>query len=246
MELLLQPRLRLSDRALVAMQATGARARLGLHQHRLLPPGKEMRDIARDAGLLRQACRIAQAGRGSAAPTLSLRITEAQVASGLLTRLIGEALGECDLPPDRMELEFCENSLLGDETEMLYTLAALRDLGVGLVLGGFGAGVSSLTLLRRRSIAGLLSGLKLDRLLLSEQGDAACDDEFLCGLTATAHALGLLVIAEGIDCQRDFERLRDAGCDQGLGSWLGEPQPAIAPDWAGWFAQAGPEIASAC
>ncbi len=176
--------------------------------------------------MLRDACRLAMACQPGLAPTLSLRITEAQAASGLLGRLIAEVLCDSHLPPERMELEFSEDSLMGDEHDMMYLLAALRDLGIGLVFGGFGSGVSSLTLLRRRSLAGLLSGLKLDPLLVRDLVGENGSTDLLHGLTETAHALGLLVIAEGIESELHYRRLLAAGCDQGLGPWLGEAAPA--------------------
>lgn len=229
-ELLFQPRFSLSDRKLVAVEASAAHARPRLHRGQ--PAAREIRDIGRDATMLRDACRLAMACSPDVAPLLSLHVTEAQAASGLLARLIAEVLCDSHMPPERMELEFSEGSLQADEHDMLYLLAALRDLGVGLVLGGFGNGVSSLTLLRRRSLAGLLSGLKLDGLLvrdLVEDTDLVkndCNIKFLHGMTESAHALGLLVIAEGIESERHHRRLLDSGCDQGLGTWLGDAMPA--------------------
>ncbi len=221
-ELLFQPRYSLLDRTLKALEATSARLRPRLH-HGL--PGRDTRDIGRDSAMLRDACRLASGWRGTTLPVLSLRVTEAQAASGLLARVIAEVLCDSGLAPERMELEFSENSLKADECDLLYLLAALRDLGVGLVLGGFGSGVSSLTLLRRRSVAGLLSGVKLDQLLVHEPAED--HDGFLHGLAESAHALGLLVIAEGIESETQCQRLSQAGCDQGLGAWLGDAGSAM-------------------
>ncbi len=228
-ELLLQPRFRLADSALAAVEASALRPRARLSRLTSEPsPWRETsRDVARDGAMLRDACSLAAAWDMSGAPTLSLRITEMQVASGMLAELIAEILAECRLPPERMELEFSEDSLQVDANDLSYLLAALRDLGIGLVLGGFGGHVSSLTLLRRRSLAGLLSGLKLHPLLMHELGASNDDAAFLDGLVATAHALGLLVVAEGVDTETQASRLRSAGCDQALGSWLGEARPAL-------------------
>lgn len=222
-ELLFQPRFRLLDRTLLVMEASAAHLRPRLS--RGMPPGREIRDVGRDSMMLRDACRLAAGWRGPARPGLSLRITEIQAASGLLARVIAEVLCDTGLAPERMELEFSEDSLQADECDLLYLLAALRDLGVGLVLGGFGSGVSSLTLLRRRGLAGLLSGLKLDQLLVHELAAEDAGAGFLRGLTDTAHALGLLVLAEGVESELHYQRLLHAGCDQGLGAWLGPAEP---------------------
>ena len=223
-ELLFQPRFRLLDRTLVVMEASAANLRPRLY--RGMSPGREIRDIGRDGMMLHDACRLAAGWHGAAPPGLSLRITEIQAASGMLARLIAEVLCDTGLAPERIELEFSEDSLQADECDMLYLLAALRDLGVGLVLGGFGSGVSSLTLLRRRSLAGLLSGLKLDQLLVHEMAVEDADCDFLRGLVDTGHALGLLVLSDAIDGELQYRRLLDIGCDQGLGAWLGAATPA--------------------
>ncbi len=229
-ELLLQPRFDLAGGGLVAFEATAFRQRRSFrHQPSMRDamhePREPSRDVARDGAMFQRACMLAANSRSATPWVLSLRITEAQVACGLLTSLIADSLAACGLSPQRMELEFSEGSLETDEAELLYLLAALRDLGVGLALGGFGGSISSLTLLRRRSLAGLLSALKLHPLLLGElSGDG--DNGFLRGLIATAHALGLRVVADGIENAVQHQRLQEARCDQGLGTWLGEPLPA--------------------
>ena len=223
-ELLFQPRFRLLDRTLMAMEASATYMRPRMHH--VMPSARQIRDVGRDGMMLRDACRLAAGWLGAAPPALSLRITEMQAASGMLADLIAEVLCETGLASERMELEFSEDSLQADECDTLYLLAALRDLGVELVLGGFGSGVSSLTLLRRRSLAGLLSGLKLDQLLVHEMAADNADIGFLRGLTDSAHALGLLVIAEGVEGEPQCHRLLQAGCDQGLGAWLGAVEPA--------------------
>ncbi len=211
----------------MVMEASVAHARPRLF--RSLAPGREIRDVGRDGALLRDACRRAAGWHATPLappPGLSLRVTEIQAASGLLAHTIAEVLCDSGLAPERMELEFSEDSLQADEGDLLYLLAALRDLGVELVLGGFGSGVSSLTLLRRRSLAGLLSGLKLDQLLVHELAAGDADTGFLRGLVDTAHALGLLVSAVGIESELHYQHLLQGGCDQGLGGWLGAAEPA--------------------
>ena len=233
--LLFQPRFQLAGGGLVAIEAFALRPRAALQgttragrpTYGLASEREPGRDIGRDGAMLRHAGRLVAHATLASSPILSLRITEAQAASGGLARLIAEMLAETDLPPSRLELEFSESCLQADESELLYLLAALADLGVGSVLGGFGAHVSSLTLLRRRSLAGLLTGLKLHPLLVHDLDAEGTDDAFLAALIATAHALGLVVIAEGVASEPYEARLREAGCDQALGPWLGEAQPAL-------------------
>lgn len=234
-ELLFQPRFRLADRRLVAFEATTPRQRTRLFRGQALAQ-RDNREILRDRTVFHDACRYAASWTFQSAPDvaetvplLSLRVSELQAASGLLAALLCEVLAESRLPAGRVELEFSEESLDGDEQELLYLLGSLRDLGVGVILGGFGASVSSLTLLRRRSIAGLLSGLRLSAAAAQELAESdQRDRDFLRGLGECAHALGLAMLAEGVETQAQFECLRDAGCDQAVGGWLGAQVPAVA------------------
>ena len=181
------------------------------------------RDVARDRTMLRQACHLATE-RGAMAPLLSVAVTEAQAACGMLACLVGDLLNECRLPPDRLELEFCDDSLHGDESNLLHLLAALDGLGVRLVLAGFGGGISEAARLRRRGLAGLLSGVRLHPSLVDGLDAASAETQSTRGLVAAAHALGLTVIAGNIDSAVQARRLEESGCDEGAGAWLGAEQ----------------------
>lgn len=125
------------------------------------------------------------------------------------------------MPPERLELELTESQLLADDTETLLALSAVRDLGVGLTLDDFGAGQTSLSVLKRLP----LTAMKLDRALVrglpAEREDAA----IARALIATAHALGLSVVAEGIETEAQRAFLAAAGCDEGQGYLFSEAVP---------------------
>ena len=226
----LQPRYGLLDGGLVAYEATLLRAGMG-------QGAPDHRSLVGDGMMLRQACHLA-ASRTSHMPALSMRINGAQSASGMLDRMITEAIAECGLPPDRLELEFCIESLQSDEAELRRLLSALRASGIGVVLAGYGMPICGLTLLRTRGVAGLLSAVKLEWPHIRSLDQAAA---ITCGLIATAHALGIGVIAAGIDHEADARRLRDAGCDQGVGTWLGAAKPAT--EIATFYRLAGAPVA---
>lgn len=234
-DLLFQPRYRLADRRLTALEATTQRNRSRLFRGQ--PPSpRDGREILRDRILFHDACRYAarwspaspQSASGCA-PLLSLRVSEVQAASGMLAPLLSEVLAESGLRAGRLELEFSEESLERDEQDLLYLLGSLRDLDVGIVLGGFGSSVSSLTLLRRRSIAGLLCGVRIAASTTRDlAGSDQRDQDFLRSLCDCAHALGLTLLAEGVDSEQLLERLLEAGGNEGIGDWLGEPMTATA------------------
>nr|WP_242011340.1 EAL domain-containing protein [Acetobacter fallax] len=135
------------------------------------------------------------------------------------------ALSESGVSAERLDLEFSESSLTADSDTLYYSLAALRDVGVGLVLSGLGTGVTSLTLLRDRVLGGLLTGLKLDRLLLLRDPMHAEAGHVLARtIVKLGGDFGLTTRADGIDTQETLAFLQDIGCQEGRGSVLGKPQ----------------------
>ncbi len=179
------------------------------------------RSHAREHAALLQALEVALRWPGCGTADVSLRISDGLSCSGLLTQTLTEILTELDFPAERLQLEFSETALQADEPDLLFALAALRDLGVVPILGGLGGGISSLSLLRRRSLTGLLGAVKLDAALVRDCDNGESDAEFLRGLVRASHALGLLVVAEGIDNARQHDTLLAAGCDEGQGAFSG-------------------------
>jgi EAL domain-containing protein (putative c-di-GMP-specific phosphodiesterase class I) len=137
-------------------------------------------------------------------------------------RLIGQvtaALTASGLAPARLELVIPEAALVEVDGDGLLALAALRDLGVGLCVDGFGAGLASLTLLRRLP----LTGLKLARTLVRALPDDREEAAILRAILGTAQAIGLSVIADGVESERQRAFLAQSGCQQGQGALFGAP-----------------------
>jgi EAL domain-containing protein (putative c-di-GMP-specific phosphodiesterase class I) len=144
---------------------------------------------------------------------LSINVAARQLSDGVLLEQVGQALQSEGLSPEQLELEVPESVLLEGSESMLFTLAALRDIGVGLALDDFGAGATSLGTLRRLPF----SAVKLDRGLIRGLPDQAEDVTIVRAVIDTAHVLGLAVIAAGVEtpAQRDF--LSHYGCDEAQG-----------------------------
>jgi EAL domain-containing protein (putative c-di-GMP-specific phosphodiesterase class I) len=175
---------------------------------------------------LRSACREAQ--RWHASLTVSVNVSARQLAAGVLLGQVAAALEESGLPPERLELELTESLLIDVDTDTLLALSALRDLGVGLALDDFGTGYASLSALKRLP----LTAIKLDRSLIRDLPGEREDTAIVRAAIATGHALGLAVVAEGIetDLQRAF--LAECGCDEGQGHLFSRPvPPELLPAW---------------
>ncbi|MHC8418719.1 putative bifunctional diguanylate cyclase/phosphodiesterase [Streptomyces sp. NB004] len=119
------------------------------------------------------------------------------------------------VPAGALQLEITEHVLLEDPQRAADTLNALTGHGVKMSLDDFGTGYSSLVHLRRLPV----SELKIDRSFVARLAVDAEDAEIVRCTVDLAHSLGLLVVAEGVEDDETWERLRDLGCDAVQG-WL--------------------------
>ncbi|MGE9693943.1 putative bifunctional diguanylate cyclase/phosphodiesterase [Streptomyces sp. NRRL F-5630] len=119
------------------------------------------------------------------------------------------------VPPGALQLEITEHVLLEDPQRAADTLAGLTGHGVKMSLDDFGTGYSSLVHLRRLPV----SELKIDRSFVARLAIDTEDAEIVRCTVDLAHSLGLVVVAEGVEDDETWERLRDLGCDAVQG-WL--------------------------
>jgi EAL domain-containing protein (putative c-di-GMP-specific phosphodiesterase class I) len=218
-----QPRICL--RSGVALGAE-ALARWPHRRRGLLPPGSFL-PLAEEAGLtaelgawaLRTACTAATTWPGESG--VSVNVAAAQLAGGHLPSQLATALESSGLPPERLTLEFGESVLADTGLDALLTLSALRDLGIGLAVDKFGHGPASLSLLRRLP----LTTLKLDRALVRDAVDNPEDRAILHAITLTGHAIGLCVVADGVETEAQRSMLAELGCDAAQGFLLSAAVP---------------------
>ncbi|MEV6393208.1 bifunctional diguanylate cyclase/phosphodiesterase [Streptomyces sp. NPDC051907] len=128
---------------------------------------------------------------------------------------VAARLARHGVPPGALQLEITEHVLLEDPQRAADTLAGLTDHGVKMSLDDFGTGYSSLVHLRRLPV----SELKIDRSFVARLAVDNEDAEIVRCTVDLAHSLGLLVVAEGVEDDETWERLRDLGCDAVQG-WL--------------------------
>jgi EAL domain-containing protein (putative c-di-GMP-specific phosphodiesterase class I) len=169
--------------------------------------------------VLRNACASAQTW--PLKWSVSVNVSARQLSEGALLQQVAVALDESGLSPDRLELELTESMLVDVTVDTLLTLSAIRDLGVGIALDDFGTGFASLAMLKRLP----LTVMKLDRSLVRDLPGDREDAAIVRAVVQTGHALGLSVVAEGIETEQQRAYLSGIGCDEGQGYLFSHPLP---------------------
>src|SRR5204862_8296219 len=123
------------------------------------------------------------------------------------------------LPPESLEIEVTETSLMENIELGIRTLTRLRDMGVRIAIDDFGTGYSSLGYLKRLPI----DSVKLDASFVKDATTDPDDAALVMAIITLAHNLRLNVIAEGIETEDQFAFLRLLRCDEGQGYFFGRP-----------------------
>lgn len=221
-----QPKVRLSDNAVEGAEVLirwTDRAFGAVSPGTFIPLAEEIGVIgAIGTWVLREACAEALRFReaGLAVP-LAVNVSAHQLRTGTLVPMVEDLLRESGLPPAGLHLELTESSLISDYENTVAQLAALRGMGVATALDDFGTGYSSLSYLRRLPI----DHLKIDRAFVMNLETDSADVTVVGGIVAMAHALGLKVIAEGIETKVQAQILAGMGCDIGQGYLFSKPVP---------------------
>ncbi|MDP9797293.1 diguanylate cyclase (GGDEF)-like protein [Catenuloplanes nepalensis] len=166
----------------------------------------------------------------------ALNVSVRDLHTGDVVDQIEDRLQRYGLPADRLQLEITESALMADPRRVLVTLSRLSRLGIAIALDDFGTGYSSMQHLRRLP----LSEVKIDRsfvLGMAEDGD---DAAIVRSMIELAGALGLRVVAEGVEDERTWRMLHAAGCHVAQGWFYGRPMPA--EEFGVWLSRYRPPV----
>ncbi|HYC04779.1 MAG TPA: bifunctional diguanylate cyclase/phosphodiesterase [Azospirillaceae bacterium] len=194
----------------------------------IIGPG-EFIPTAEDTGLivpigewvLRQACTQVRTwlDAGMAPTQIAVNVSERQFRSGHLPALIDVLLQETAIPPHLLQLEITESVLPQDLDGALKQMRWIADRGVALALDDFGTGYSSLSYLRDLP----LDCLKIDRKFIKDMVEDTNTRHIVHAIVAMARAMGLKVVAEGIETPTQLDMLRDLGVEEGQGYLFAKP-----------------------
>ena len=162
--------------------------------------------------------------------TVAVNLSAHSLIDPDLTDDVDGALDRHGLPGEVLVLEITESSVMTDRERARATLVRLAELGVALSIDDFGTGYSSLAYLHRLPV----DELKIDRTFVGDL-DAASNGAIVTASIDIARALGLRVVAEGVEDQETWDRLAALGCEVVQGYHL--CRPVTADDLAAWMAE---------
>jgi diguanylate cyclase (GGDEF)-like protein/PAS domain S-box-containing protein len=159
---------------------------------------------------------------GAAPVRIAVNVSSLQFARTDFVETVAETLRSTGFPPGWLELEITESLIMRDVDEAVRRMARLRALGVSIAIDDFGTGYSSLSYLRQLPV----DALKIDRSFMPEIESAAGTLPLVQTIISLAHDMGLRVLAEGVENDRQARLLYAAGCDRAQGHFFGEPLTA--------------------
>ena len=154
--------------------------------------------------------------------SLSINVATRQLLDSEFPDVIGAALAETGVDAGSVWLEITETALLADVHTATAALRELRSLGLHLAVDDFGTGYSSLTYLKRFPV----ECIKIDKSFVGGLGIEADDTTIVGAVVQLGRALGLHVVAEGVESPLQLERLRELECDRAQGYLFSRPRPA--------------------
>ena len=177
--------------------------------------------------ILRDACKQAaewyvRGWRGF----VSINIAALQFQQADLVSSVEQALTLSNLPPNCLELEITEGTLIKDINRTRNIILRLKKIGIKIALDDFGTGYSSLSYLQQLPI----DSLKIDRSFINQIPGSSKSARLCKAIINMAHSLDLQVIAEGIEEQPQLDFLQEADCEEYQGYLFGRPVPASEID----------------
>jgi diguanylate cyclase (GGDEF)-like protein len=153
--------------------------------------------------------------------TISVNLSARQLSDSHLVEHLAEEMREGGHDPGVLCLEVAEGALEAAPELAMRQLAALNELGITLAIDDFGTGTSSSIMLSELPV----HILKIDTTLVSQLGRVENDVDPVHDVVELGHALGLRVVAEGVETDAQLARLRQLGCDGAQGFLFSQPMP---------------------
>lgn len=153
--------------------------------------------------------------------SIAINVSQVQFLNGDLAGDFDEVFRQFDLPRGALHVELTESILMTRPEQALAILRQLRERGICVSLDDFGTGFSSMAYLRHLPI----DAMKIDRAFVHKVHEDTRNASICQALLSLGHSMDLIVVAEGVEEQAEYEWLKQNRCDQAQGYCLGRPAP---------------------
>jgi diguanylate cyclase (GGDEF)-like protein len=153
---------------------------------------------------------------------VSVNISSRQFNETDIARIFSSVMARYGIPANLLEIELTESSMMGSSSHVLESLSKIRDLGIKLLVDDFGTGYSSLAQLQMLDF----DILKVDKAFTSRIEQTEQGTILFTAIITMAHALGMRVVAEGVETGNQLMILRALACDEVQGYFISFPQAA--------------------
>jgi diguanylate cyclase (GGDEF)-like protein len=197
----------------------------------LIPPN-DFIPMAEETGLIvplgteviRMACaqQALWKGQGLAVVPVSVNVSARQIDTGVVSAVLAAALKANALEGSLLEVEVTESATVTEDGMAVTELAAIQKAGIKVYVDDFGTGFSCLAQLKRLD----MDGLKVDRAFTSQLLNSPEDAALFQAIVSMAHALGMRVVAEGVETAEQLAALQSLSCEEVQGYFISRPVPA--------------------
>jgi diguanylate cyclase (GGDEF)-like protein len=204
------------------------------HPQRGLVPPLEFIPVAESMGLILalgqqvadKVCAQLGAWQRLGLPPLpvSINVSAQQFNQGDVAAMLADCMARHGIAAALLEVELTESCMLATDRPVAEQLAAIKALGVRLLVDDFGTGYSSLSQLQQLD----LDVLKVDRAFTSQLSRGAQSVAFFRAIVSMAHVLDMSVVAEGVETEDELRLLRELACDEVQGYYISRPLPPDA------------------
>lgn len=151
--------------------------------------------------------------------TIAINISAINLQDSAFPDDVAEVMAKYDVSPGNFELEVTETAIMSDPLRAIENITKLNGMGLQISIDDFGTGYSSMAYLRKL----LVAKIKIDKSFVIDMHRNHEDEVIVRSTVDLGHNLGLKVIAEGVETQAAWDKLKHLGCDSAQGYFMGKP-----------------------
>lgn len=173
--------------------------------------------------VLRLAMKQIREWRGQGhAFAVSVNISAVNLQDKGFPEMVAAMIAEYEVPSHLLELEVTETAIMNEPILAIENIRKLAHIGIQMSIDDFGTGYSSMAYIQKL----LVAKIKIDKSFVMDMGSQEKDEVIVRSTIDLAHNLGLKAVAEGVENQAAWDKLRELGCDSAQGYFMSKPLAA--------------------